>query len=71
MLAVMLAFLNIPRYFLSTWGVWLVCISLTFAPLWFNPLTFLADVAWDDFKAWRSWMLGSQDQHTKESWCVL
>ena len=70
MLAVMLAFLNIPSYFLSTWGVWLVSISLTFAPLWFNPQTFIADVAWDDFKAWRNWMLGAQDHVTEESWCA-
>jgi 1,3-beta-glucan synthase len=70
LLAVMLAFLKIKSYFLSTWGVWLVSISLTFAPLWFNPQTFVADVAWADFKAWRNWMLGAMDEDTKESWRV-
>jgi 1,3-beta-glucan synthase len=68
MLATMLAFLNVPNYFLSTWGTWLVSISLTFAPLWFNPQTFLANVAWEDFRSWRDWMLGSLDPTTKESW---
>jgi hypothetical protein len=69
MLAVMLAFVNVKDYFLSTWGTWLVSISLTFAPIWFNPHSFIPDVAWDDFKAWRRWMVGSMDPDTKESWC--
>jgi 1,3-beta-glucan synthase len=37
LMALMLALLNVPNYFLSTWGTWLVAISLTFSPLWFNP----------------------------------
>lgn len=69
MLAVMLAFLSIPKYFLSTWGTWFVSISLVFAPLWFNPQTFLQEQAWEDFKAWRSWLTGATDSATKESWC--
>lgn len=40
LMAVMLAFLDIPQYALSTWGTWLVAISLTFSPFWFNPATF-------------------------------
>lgn len=41
-MAIMLAFLKIPQYALSTWGTWLVAISLTFSPFWFNPATFRA-----------------------------
>ena len=70
LLAIMLALLDVPNYFLSTWGTWLVAISLTFSPLWFNPQTFLTDVAWEDFKQWRDWMTGSIDRAAKASWCA-
>lgn len=40
LMALTLAFLSIPSYSLSTWGVWLVAVSLFFAPFWFNPLAF-------------------------------
>ena len=70
LMALMLALLNVPNYFLSTWGTWLVAISLTYAPIWFNPQTFIVNVAWDDFKAWRDWMLGSIDVSVKSSWCA-
>lgn len=69
-LAVMLAFLDIENYAASTWGTWLVAISLTFSPLWFNPATFRVDTVRQDFEAWRLWMMGSTDKGTGQSWCA-
>lgn len=70
LLAVMLAFLDIQNYAASTWGTWLVAVSLTFSPLWFNPATFRIDTVRSDFEAWRRWMMGSTDKGTGQSWCA-
>lgn len=70
LLAVMLGFLDIKNYAASTWGTWLVAISLTFSPLWFNPATFRVDTVRRDFEVWRRWMMGSTDTGTGQSWCA-
>jgi 1,3-beta-glucan synthase component len=70
LLAIMLAFLSIPQYVLSTWGTWLVAIALSFSPFWFNPATFRVDSVIADFAAWRLWLMGSPDPSTKNSWCA-
>eukprot|EP00892_Ulva_mutabilis_P001698 jgi/Ulvmu1/11529/UM078_0018.1 len=71
LLAVMLAFLDIKNYFASTWGTWLVAVSLTFSPLWFNPATFRVVTVRTDFDAWRRWMMGSTDSGTGQSWTLF
>lgn len=68
LMAVMLAFLGIPDYVMATWGTWLVAISLTVAPFWFNPATFRVSSVMEDFTAWRKWLSGSADPGTGNSW---
>jgi len=40
MLLLLLALLNFQDYVVSTWGPWLIAITLLIAPFWFNPQTF-------------------------------
>jgi 1,3-beta-glucan synthase len=70
MLAFMLFVLGIEKFGRSTWGTWLVAISLTISPFWFNPATFRLETVRSDFQAWRRWMGGSTDPGTKQSWCA-
>lgn len=69
LIAIMLAVLGIKNYALSTWGTWLVASALIISPFWFNPATFRTDNVQRDFEAWRTWLAGSRDADTDESWC--
>lgn len=40
MLLLLLALLSFHDYVVSTWGPWLIAITLLIAPFWFNPQTF-------------------------------
>ena len=70
LMATMLAFLGVPSYAMSTWGTWLVALSLTASPFWFNPATFRVNAVLEDFNAWRKWLAGSADANTGNSWCA-
>jgi hypothetical protein len=59
-----------PQYIFATWAVWLVSVSLTFSPLWFNPITFQPAAALDDWAAWQAWMQGATMPAPALSWCV-
>ena len=39
-LLVLLALLRFQDYVVSTWGPWLIAITLLVSPFWFNPQTF-------------------------------
>ena len=39
-LLLLLALLSFQDYVVSTWGPWLIAITLLIAPFWFNPQTF-------------------------------
>lgn len=40
MLLILLGLLRLDSYVMSTWGAWLVALTLLVAPFWFNPQTF-------------------------------
>ncbi len=40
MLLLLLALLNFQDYVVSTWGPWLIAITLLIAPFWFKTQTF-------------------------------
>ena len=70
LMAFVLAFLDIKQYAFSTWGTWLVSVSLFFSPFWFNPLSFTTTQVYNDYLGWRAWMKDNQDPATKKSWYV-
>ena len=39
-LLLLLALLSFQDYVVSTWGPWLIAITLLVSPFWFNPQTF-------------------------------
>ncbi|CAD7702993.1 unnamed protein product, partial [Ostreobium quekettii] len=69
LLCVMLAMLGIPGYGPATFGTWMVAVSLTTAPFWFNPMQFNMDVTKTDYKMWTRWMKGEEvDPDSKLTW---
>lgn len=51
-----------------TWPLWLVAVSLLFAPLWFSPLSFTFDKLRADWRGWRAWLKGQVDCNVQCSW---
>jgi len=68
LMAFVLRFLGIKYYAYSTWGVWLVSVSLCFSPLWFNPMSFDTGQVYKDYQGWRSWMKDNRDPVTGKAW---
>jgi len=57
---------------LTTWGPWIVAVSLLFAPWIFNPLGWTLEVVSDDFWLWVAWMNGRVDPSVgKGSWLAF
>lgn len=68
LLLILLALLNPYQYAITTWSTWMVCVSILWAPFWFNPGSFLLEKSKDDFEAWLLWMSDVVDPETKTTW---
>lgn len=70
LLLILLPLLGWSQYAATTWSTWLVCVSLFWAPFWFNPSSFRLENTADDFDAWRLWMRDVVDVETKKTWAA-
>ena len=70
LLLILLPLLGWSQYAATTWSTWLVCVSLFWAPFWFNPSSFRLENTADDFEAWRLWMRDVVDVETKKTWAA-
>ena len=70
LLLILLPLLGWSQYAATTWSTWLVCVSLFWAPFWFNPSSFRLENTADDFEAWRLWMRDVVDVDTKKTWAA-
>lgn len=43
-------------YFATTWPLWMIILSWSFAPFWFNPMGFHWNSVVSDFSDWTNWM---------------
>jgi 1,3-beta-glucan synthase len=68
LLLILLSLLAPQSYAASTWSTWLVCVSILWAPFWFNPGSFQLEKTKDDFEAWLLWMGDVVDPETKSTW---
>ena len=68
LLLILLPLLGWSQYAATTWSTWLVCVSLFWAPFWFNPSSFRLENTADDFEAWRLWMRDVVDTEIKLTW---
>lgn len=68
LLLILLALLGPLQYATTTWSTWMVCISILWAPFWFNPGSFLLEKTKDDFEAWSLWMNDVVDPETNSTW---
>ncbi|TMW60587.1 hypothetical protein Poli38472_000629 [Pythium oligandrum] len=46
------------QYIAMTWSLWLVVVSWSFSPIWFNPLAFEWSDVLEDLRSWSKWMRG-------------
>lgn len=60
------------QYGAMTWSLWLVVISWSASPFWFNPLAFEWKDVTTDVRSWMRWMRGDGGDATQswESWFV-
>lgn len=58
------------QYFGLTWSLWLVVISFTLGPFWFNPLSFESPKVLEDYAAWTQWMdeAGGRSEQSWSTW---
>jgi len=68
LLLILLPLLGWNQYAATTWSTWLVCVSLFWAPFWFNPSAFRLQNTSDDFESWQLWMRDVVDTDIKKTW---
>lgn len=55
------------QYMGLTWSLWLVVVSFTIGPFWFNPLSFESAKVVEDYSAWTQWM-HEHGGRSEQSW---
>ena len=70
LLLILLPLLGWNQYAATTWSTWLVCVSLFWAPFWFNPSAFRLQNTSDDFEAWQLWMRDVVDTDIQKTWAA-